>query len=174
MQPHHLTPPSPRIFLREHLILPTMRNDVRLPFFIIHKDTSMSNNPFQPASETTAAPNSGGNLNLLNVARYQKGIIWCIFVQLLCYVLPIFLPPSLIVLVYLLMVGTSIGSLTYTVMLATQIYGTGVAILMGVLAIVPCVGLLPLLIINGKATSILRSNSIKVGLFGANISSIKQ
>ncbi|MDA7915595.1 hypothetical protein N9B98_04955 [bacterium] len=75
---------------------------------------------------------------------------------------------------YLLMVGTSIGSLTYTVMLATQIYGTGVAILMGVLAIVPCVGLLPLLIINGKATSILRSNSIKVGLFGANISSIKQ
>ena len=80
-----------------------------------------------------------------------------------------FLPPRLIVLVYLLMAETAIRSLIYTVMLATQIYDTGVDILTGVLAIVPCFGVLPLLIINGKATSILRSNSIKVGLLGGSI-----
>ncbi|MDB4730325.1 hypothetical protein OAF38_00940 [bacterium] len=70
------------------------------------------------------------------------------------------------------MLGTAIGSLFYTVMLATQVYSTGVAILMGILTLLPCFGLLVLLIINGKATSILRANNIKVGLLGADMSSL--
>lgn len=133
----------------------------------------MSDNPYQPTNDSAAAPNSGGNVNIFNVARYQKGIIWCILVQLFCYVLPIFMPPTLVTLFYLLMLGTAIGSLFYTVMLATQVYSTGVAILMGILALLPCFGLLVLLIINGKATSILRANNIKVGLLGADMSSLK-
>jgi hypothetical protein len=44
---------------------------------------------------------------------------------------------------------------------------------MGILALLPCFGLLVLLIINGKATSILRANNIKVGLLGADMSSLK-
>ena len=132
----------------------------------------MSENPYQPTNDSTAATNSGGNANLVTIARYQKGIIWCIFVQLLCYILPVFLLPTLTIIVYLLVVGTAIGSLVYTVLLATQIYSTAVAILMGILALVPCCGLIILLLINGKATSILRANSIKVGLFGANMNSL--
>lgn len=128
----------------------------------------MSNNPYQPTSEAV----SGTSMNLVNVARYQKGIIFCILFNLLGYGLPFFLPDGLLIFFSLLLVGTAIGSLVYTVMLATQVYSTGLAILMGILAIVPCVGLIVLLIINGKATSVLRAKGIKVGLFGANMSSL--
>ena len=37
---------------------------------------------------------------------------------------------------------------------------------------IPCVGLLALLAVNGKATTVLRSNGIKVGLLGADLSKI--
>jgi len=52
-----------------------------------------------------------------------------------------------------------------------QTWGEGEAkhgrIVLGVLSLVPLIGLLVLLVVNGKATNILRQNDIKVGLLGA-------
>jgi hypothetical protein len=36
----------------------------------------------------------------------------------------------------------------------------------------PCIGLVPLLFINGKATKTLQENRVKVEFFGADVSSI--
>ena len=61
-------------------------------------------------------------------------------------------------------------SLACVFMLATKLYGTAVGIVLGLLMLLPCIGLITLLIVNQKATSILKSHGIHVGLFGANTS----
>lgn len=43
---------------------------------------------------------------------------------------------------------------------------------MAILTLIPCIGLIVLLIINGKATSILKQNDVRVGLIGANMSDL--
>jgi len=45
-------------------------------------------------------------------------------------------------------------------------------VLLGILTLIPCIGLIVLLVVNGKATGILKQNGIKVGLLGANLSQI--
>lgn len=55
-------------------------------------------------------------------------------------------------------------------LLASSIFSTGLGVLLGVLTLVPLLGLLILAIVNGKATNILRQNGIKVGFLGANLS----
>ena len=57
-------------------------------------------------------------------------------------------------------------------LLAIQLYGIVGGILMGVLTLVPCLGLLLLLLINEKATRVLRQNGIRVGLLGADPSQL--
>ncbi len=49
-------------------------------------------------------------------------------------------------------------------MLAIKVYGTGLGIVPGVLSFVPLIGLIVLLVVNGKATGLLKQNGIKVGL----------
>jgi hypothetical protein len=50
--------------------------------------------------------------------------------------------------------------------LALAVYGTGTGILMGLLTFIPMVGLIVLLIVNGKATSLLRRYGIRVACSG--------
>lgn len=133
----------------------------------------MSENPYQPTSNSGQAAGVDDRLHIKTVAKYQKGILGCILLQMLAYLMPVFLPGELGFFASgaFVLVG-AIGSLVYTILLATQIYSTGVAVLLAVLAIVPCIGLIVLLIINGKATAILRANGVKVGLFGANMKQV--
>ena len=58
--------------------------------------------------------------------------------------------------------------------LAIRVYSTGVGILLGVLTLIPCISLIVLLVVNGKATAILKQNGIKVGLLGANLSEVRR
>ncbi len=45
-------------------------------------------------------------------------------------------------------------------------------VLLGIMTAIPCLGIILLLVINGKATSVLQRNGVKVGLMGADMSSI--
>ena len=60
----------------------------------------------------------------------------------------------------------------FVFLLSIKIYGTGLGIVLGILSLVPLVGLVVLLIVNGKATGVLKQNGIKVGLLGANLSQV--
>ena len=55
-------------------------------------------------------------------------------------------------------------------MLASRINNTAVGVIMGILTLVPCVGLLVLLMINSSATRILRDSGHDVGFLGADMS----
>ena len=62
--------------------------------------------------------------------------------------------------------------MVFVFLLAIKVYSTGIGVLLGILALIPCIGLLVLLVVNIKATGILKKNGIKVGLLGANLSKI--
>ena len=143
----------------------------------------MAENPYQSPiadSRSVVGVKSGTIEELRNVAKYQKGILYCILLQLLNIAFQMFLgyalkiePTEGIRLIYgglSLVVG--IASTVFVFRLAINLYSTVVGIGLGVLTLIPCIGLFVLLIVNGKATSVLSRNGIKVGLMGANRSQI--
>jgi hypothetical protein len=119
---------------------------------------------------------SGSRDELLNVAKYQRRVITCVQAQVmtgaaLMYFLPRVVPQvAFLLYVGLLLVG--LVSSAFVFLLAINVYSTSVGILLGVLGIIPCIGLVVLLAVNGKATSILKQNGIQVGLMGANLSQL--
>ncbi|MBI83684.1 MAG: hypothetical protein CMJ81_10850 [Planctomycetaceae bacterium] len=60
-----------------------------------------------------------------------------------------------------------LASTFLVISLAIKVFSTGIGILLGLLTLVPCIGLLGLLLVNIRATRVLRQNGIHVGFFGA-------
>ena len=115
---------------------------------------------------------SGSREDLRSVAKFQKGILVCILFQLVAIIGQLALPPEIRLLISIAVLVVGIVSSVFVFMLAIKVYGTALGVLLGVLSLVPCIGLIVLLIVNGKATSVLKQNGIKVGLLGANLSVI--
>ena len=131
----------------------------------------MSENPFQsPASDFAVGVKSGRREDLKSIATYQKGILICILIYLLTIVGNFFIPEDVQILLGLALAVLGVVSTVFVFLLAIKVYNTGVGILLGLLALVPCLGLIVLLVINGKATRILQQNGHKVGLLGADLS----
>jgi|AP45_3_1055517.scaffolds.fasta_scaffold107579_2 hypothetical protein len=58
----------------------------------------------------------------------------------------------------------------FVILLAANVYNsTIVGVINGLLCLIPCVGIIVLLIINQRATRSLRANGIKVGFMGAKM-----
>ncbi len=142
----------------------------------------MDENPYQsPLADLRPVVGvlSGQQRDLRAVAIYQKGILICILVYLLTILgqvvaLAAAPPPassslmSSVAAIVSLVAG--LGGMIFVFLLSTKVFGIILGILLGILTVVPCVGLLVLLIINGKATGVLRQNGYRVGLMGANLS----
>jgi hypothetical protein len=92
----------------------------------------------------------------------------CILGYIAAYVLVFVAPGPLKLLFAVVMIGLSITAAVFVFMLALSVYNTAAGIVLGILTLIPVVGLLTLLVINGKATKILRAHGIHVGLLGAN------
>jgi hypothetical protein len=131
-------------------------------------------NPYQsPMSEDrVVGVNSGSREDLRNVAKYQRGILFCILFNIIFILSRFFLPPGLQILLYIAIGILDVAGTVFVFMLAMKVYSTGLGIVLGVLTLIPCVGLIVLLIVNGKATSVLQANGISVGLLGADPSTI--
>jgi len=134
----------------------------------------MSYNPFEaPQSDSRVIGIlSGKREDLRSVARYQKGVIVCILIYFLAMFSQFALPPELRMFLGIGVLFVGLTGAVFAFLLAIKTHGTGQGILLGILCLVPCVGLLVLLIINSKATSVLKQNGIKVGLLGADLKSI--
>src|SRR4051794_17919849 len=115
---------------------------------------------------------SGRREDLRKVAADQKGILVCIALYLSAVVVQLAAPPALqvVIAIGILIVGL-IGTV-FVFRLAMQLYSIGLGMLLGILAMVPCLGLLVLLSINAKATKVLKQNGIRVGLLGARLSEV--
>jgi hypothetical protein len=134
----------------------------------------MSENPYQsPMTPPTAVGVlSGSREDLLRVAKYQKVVLVCILIYLVAVIGRLALPLQLQSVVVLgVLVAVLVGAV-FVFLLAIKVYGTVLGIVLGILSLIPLVGLLVLLMVNGKATSVLKQNGIRVGLLGADLSAI--
>ncbi len=134
----------------------------------------MNDNPYQsPMTESRAiGVRSGRREDLRSVAKYQKGILVCILIYIVAVICQLVLPPELRLVISLGVLAVGVTGTVFVFLLAIRVYSTAVGILLGILTLFPCLGLLVLLIVNGKATTILKQNGIKVGLLGADLSKI--
>jgi hypothetical protein len=115
---------------------------------------------------------SGQREDLRSVAKYQKGILVCILLYLVAVVLQFVLPPEALPILIVGVVLLLLAGTIFVFLLAMKVYGQGVGILLGILALIPLIGLIVLLRVNGKATSVLQQNGVKVGLLGADLSKV--
>jgi hypothetical protein len=134
----------------------------------------MSQNPYQaPAAGLGAVGvNSGSREDLRSVAKYQRGVMTCILGYLICVALQFVLPDNLKLILALAGAAVSILGTVFVFMLAIKIYSTGMGILLGILTLIPCLGLIILLVVNARATKVLRQNGISVGIMGADPATI--
>lgn len=132
----------------------------------------MSDNPYQsPSVESQiVGVKSGRREDLRSVAKYQKGIIFCILIYLIAALCQFAVPIEIRPVIGLAILVVGLAGTVFVFLLAIKTYSTGVGVLLGILTLVPCVGLIVLLIVNGKATGILKQNGIKVGFLGADLS----
>jgi hypothetical protein len=136
--------------------------------------------PEAPLREGTAIGVKSGRIaDVRRVAVAQKGILVCLLLQFLVIgasfaanfgVLPIPEVARLGLSIASLVVG--VAQIVFVFMLAMRVYSTVAGIFLGLLAFIPCLGLLILLIVNGRATTILTANGYKVGLMGADLAEI--
>jgi predicted Zn finger-like uncharacterized protein len=116
---------------------------------------------------------SGRKVNrkdLRDIATYQRAVLLCILVSIIAVGSQFALPPSLRLFLALGMLVTSVVSSVFVFLLAVKVYSLGVGIALALVTLIPCIGLIALLIINAKATSTLKENGIRVGLMGAKMS----
>lgn len=106
------------------------------------------------------------------IAFNQKAIILCILVYLILVAVQFAVPEDRRPLLALALIPLGITATVFVFLLATKVYSTGMGVLLGILTLIPCVGLIVLLIINAKATNTLKSHGIHVGLLGASSSDI--
>jgi hypothetical protein len=139
----------------------------------------MTDNPYQPpqTSSQVIGVLSGSREDLCSIAIYQKGVLVCIVIDLIMVVGSYVVPSEMNLWFAIVVLLVDCVAAAFVTMLAAKTYGTALGILLGGIVLgvhcrKPLLGLLILLAVNGKATAILKQNGIKVGFFGANVSSI--
>ena len=130
-------------------------------------------NPYQPPQATGPAPSGispDERQTLRDVARYQRNINLVILAYFGAGALSQILNQVLIgqIVVGLFALGVVVSGAALAVMMARALWGTGLAVLCGILLCIPCVGLLTLLVLNNRATARLNAVGIKVSLIGAD------
>jgi hypothetical protein len=142
---------------------------------------SLPGNPYEaPRADLRAVGvRSGQRADVRQVAVAQKAILICILIQIANIVFQLAVVFGKLPVPQAVLLGCSVVSLVsgvvsavFVFIMAIRVYSTGLGILFGILALIPCVGLIVLLMVNGKATKILQANGYKVGLLGADLSQI--
>jgi hypothetical protein len=120
-------------------------------------------------------PSSGrlGREELYRIASYQKAVLLCVLVSLGVVAGQFALPEGSTLLVIAGLAVVGVISAVFVFLLATSLFGNGLGAFLGVLTLVPYLGLVVLLFVNGKATAVLKEHGIRVGLLGADLSKLK-
>jgi hypothetical protein len=135
--------------------------------------------PPQPPSLNYAPPVRN---DIRTIAFRQKILMYCILAYLALIIARVFMmvntggavPLPLSLLLGLATLGVALTATVFVFMLSIALYNTGMGVLLGILALVPLLGLIILLIVNGKATTVLKQHGVKVGLMGARMSDIPE
>ena len=103
------------------------------------------------------------NVEILYIAKQQEAVLCLIPISILAYLVGFTIGPQ-IVPVFVLALG--VISLIFIYQLALAIKEPAPWVY-AILALIPCISLISMLILNGRATSALKAQGIRVGLMGA-------
>jgi hypothetical protein len=136
-------------------------------------------NPYQaPASSDLAVGVNSGKLeDLRSIARSQKGIMVAILAYFVGLITNGVLSASkdtemVRVVIAVGVLAAVLFGIVCTFSLAIKVYSVGLGIFLGLLTFIPCLGLVSLVVVNQKATAVLKENGFSVGLMGANLADI--
>ncbi len=133
----------------------------------------MSDNPY-------SAPQSGGGRPLRDksaeqlqaVGTAQRALMYAILVSIGWTIVAVVIQikaPSLILLAQIGQLAIAVACMVCVFVMARAIqWSMPACILVAICGLVPCLNLLLMLIINSRATALLKRNGIRVGLMGAN------
>jgi hypothetical protein len=139
------------------------------------KGERMPKNPYAaPEADAGVIGIRSGTLqDLYKVATAQKGILIGILIYFgSLFAIQFVRPPlsNVLVVAWLL---AAFATFIFMIILALRVYNLVAGIILGLLMIVPFANLLILLMVNRKATQIMRSNGFKVGFMGADLEEIR-
>jgi hypothetical protein len=104
------------------------------------------------------------------VALYQKLILLGLLVQVIAILTQFALSDGMRQVLLYALIPVALTTTVFAFLLAVQVYGTGLGALLGVLALLPGAGLIVVVIINLKATSVLGAYGYQVGMLGVPLS----
>lgn len=111
--------------------------------------------------------------DVADVARLQRLSLICLLVRVVLLVaglvLPLLMPLPLRGLLSLVGLAVWVLGAVFLFRLAVRVYPKGQGIVLGILSLVPFLGMIPMLIVIRKASFILRVNGVRVGLLGASM-----
>jgi hypothetical protein len=133
---------------------------------------SMDDNPYAPprSGDLASGVKSGRLADLKTVAVAQKTIILCIALNFVAVAARMFATPEWLPFVMAALVTVTVVQTAAVMILAMKVYSTGTGIILGIGALLPCFGLIILLIVNSNANKILTQNGHHVGFFGTDLS----
>jgi hypothetical protein len=109
---------------------------------------------------------------LRSIAGTQKALLVCLLFYLCGLVACAVMGKSFPAIAGLGFMFAALLASVSVFILAIKLYGTGLGVVLGILTLIPCIGLVMLVIVNGKATTILKQHGLKVGLLGADLAAI--
>ncbi len=132
----------------------------------------MQENPYAPprGMGPVVGVKSGRREDLKTVAVAQKLILVSILLQFVGIITQLLVPQQYRLAVGIITLAVGLVATISVFILAIRVYSTASGILLGIGAMIPCLGLFILLSVNGKATKILKENGYHVGLLGADLS----
>jgi hypothetical protein len=108
--------------------------------------------------------------DLRRIALLQKGLLLCVLAYAFALLLNfgVLFDGLNISLNRVVFAGATLLGVVFVFMLSIKLYGIVIGVILGLLTLVPLLGLLILLVINSKATNTLKAFGIPVGLMGAD------
>jgi hypothetical protein len=128
-------------------------------------------NPYDGRRRSEVVGLPGGSwADLKTIAQYQKWLILCILFYFVSVGLQFLFPPDIrrvygVFVLFVVIIGAVMGFL-----ISVKVYSVTMGILYGFLMLIPCFGLIFLLIVNSRANRLLQDNGIRVGFLGADMS----
>jgi hypothetical protein len=116
-----------------------------------------------------------------DIATYQRGVILCILAEVIFGITFAGIREAAVLPEMVLLIGgiaayviIAVIALVLIFQLASRVYSSTAAGLLAVVVLIPCLGLLALLVINVQATTILQANGVRVGFLGARMSDVRR
>jgi hypothetical protein len=103
----------------------------------------MNVNPYAAPRDESAPVHgvlSGKREDLRAVAKYQKGLLVCILAYFAVIIIQFITPPALLPVLGGVILFAAIAGTVFVFLLAIRVYGTGLGVLFGLLALIPLVG----------------------------------